>query len=121
MILRLRDRVPAGAAGECFYPELTYYADSTQCPFRPVVLQLHVKDTGHSAKSAGGRLHLNMRTPLSGLTMLFRHSAGTYQGNELTRNLSGNIQPKSSQLAEPLWTDPGLKSGIGMCGLSDLH
>ena len=35
-------------------------------------------------------------------------------GNELTRNSSGNTQSQSSQLAEPLWTDPGLKSGI-MC------
>ena len=25
---------------------------------------------------------------------------------------SGNTQPQSSQLAEPLWTDPGLKSEI---------
>ena len=50
----------------------------------PVLLQWHVKDPGHSAKSAGGRLHLNTHTPLtqrsrSGLTMpLPRHSAGTY-------------------------------------------
>ena len=35
-------------------------------------------------------------------------------GNELTRNSSGNTQPRSSQLAEPLWTDPGLKSGISV-------
>ena len=47
--------------------------------------QWHVKDPGHSAQSAGGRLHLNTHTPLtqqsqSGLTMLLsRHSVGTYQ------------------------------------------
>ena len=35
-------------------------------------------------------------------------------GNELTRNSSGNIRSQSSQLAEPLWTDPGLKSGINV-------
>ena len=40
----------------------------------PVLSQWHVKDPGHSAKSAGGRLHLNTHTPLayqsqSGLTM----------------------------------------------------
>ena len=46
--------------------------------------------------------------------MLSRHSVGTYQGEELTRHLSGNTWPLSSQLAETLWTDPGLKSGIGM-------
>ena len=36
----------------------------------------------------------------------------TYRGNELKRYWSGNARPQSSQLAEPLWTDPGLKSGI---------
>ena len=50
----------------------------------PVLPQWHVKDTGRSAKSAGGRLHLNTRTPLtrrsrSGLTMpLCRHIVGIY-------------------------------------------
>ena len=38
-------------------------------------------------------------------------------GNELTRNLSENIRPQSSQLAEPLWTGPGIKSGISVCEL----
>ena len=32
-------------------------------------------------------------------------------GNELTRNLSGKIRPQSSQLAELLWTDPGIRNG----------
>ena len=34
---------------------------------------------------------------------------GNLAGNELTRNSSGNTQSQSSQLAEPLWTDPGQK------------
>ena len=38
-------------------------------------------------------------------------------GNELTRNLSGKTWSQSSQLAEPVWTDPGLKSGIDVCEL----
>ena len=37
---------------------------------------------------------------------------GNLSGNELTRNSSGKTRPHSSQLAEPLWTDPGLKSGL---------
>ena len=45
---------------------------------------------------------------------LSRHTEGTYQGNTLTRNSSGNTQPESSQLAEPLWTDPGVKSGVSV-------
>ena len=49
------------------------------------------------------------------MTMLSRHSVGTYQGNELTHNWAGNTHPQSSQLAELLWTDPGLKSGISVC------
>ena len=45
--------------------------------------------------------------------MLSRHSVGTYQENEFTHNSSRNARPQSSQLAEPLWTDPGLQSGTG--------
>ena len=37
---------------------------------------------------------------------------GNLLGNELTRNSSGNTLSQSSQLAEPLLTDPGIKSGI---------
>ena len=50
----------------------------------PLLLQRHVKYPGHSAKSAGGRLHLNTHSPLtqrsqSGMAMLLsRHSEGTY-------------------------------------------
>ena len=83
----------------------------------PVLPQWRVKDPGHPAKSAGDRLHLNMNTPLTrrshqcGLTMpLSRHSVGI----ELTRNSSRNSRSQSSQLAEPLWTDPSLKSGISV-------
>ena len=83
----------------------------------PILPQWHVKDPVHSAKSAGGRLHLNTHTSLtqlslSGLTTLSRHTTGTSQRNQLTRNSSGIARPQSSQLAEPMWTDPGLKNGV---------
>ena len=39
---------------------------------------------------------------------------GSLSGNELTRNSSGNTRLQSSQLAEPLWTDRGLKSGLSV-------
>ena len=48
-----------------------------------MLLQWHIKDPGHSAKSAGGWLHLSTHTPLtqqswSGLTLpLSRHNVGT--------------------------------------------
>ena len=35
-------------------------------------------------------------------------------GNELTHNSREDIRPQSSQLAEPLWTDPGLESGVSV-------
>ena len=77
----------------------------------------HVKDPGHSAKSAGGRLHLNTHTPQthrsrSALTFpLSRHSVGIHQETSSHATLQGTLG-QSSQLAEPLWTDPGLKSDI---------
>ena len=43
--------------------------------------------------------------------MLSRNILG---GNGLTCSLSGNTQPQPSNLTEPLWTDPGLKSGISV-------
>ena len=46
--------------------------------------------------------------------MLSRHSVGTYQGNELTRNSSENTWPQSSQFTAPLLTDPGVKSESGI-------
>ena len=103
MIERLRVRIPAGAAGEFSSPvnfvcRLSFGVRST-----PVLPQWHVKDPGHSAKSAGGKLHLNTHTPLtqrsrSSLTVLSGHSVETYEGNELTGNWSGNSWPEPSQL-----------------------
>ena len=81
-----------------------------RCPFHPVLPQWHIKGLGHSAKIAGGVLHLNIRSCAFDLrlTTLSRNSVGTYQGNERTRNSSGNARPQSFQLAESLWTNPGL-------------
>ena len=39
---------------------------------------------------------------------------------DLTGNSLGNTQPQSSQLAEPLWTESGLKTGISVRELSPL-
>ena len=91
----------------------------------PVLPQWHIKNSGHSAKSACGRLYLNMHTPWtqwrwSGLTMpLRRHSVGTYQKMSSHTTCQGTTysRPQLSQLAEPLWTGPGLKSGISVCDL----
>ena len=62
---RSRVRVPAGAAGVCSSPGSTFCADSYfGIRSNPVLPQEHVKDPGHSAKTAGGRLQLNTHTPL---------------------------------------------------------
>ena len=52
----------------------------------PLLLQWHVKDPSHSAKSAGDRLHRNTHTTLtqrsqSRMTVLSRHCVGTCPGN----------------------------------------
>ena len=64
MIQRSLVRVPAGAAGEFYSPGSTFCADSYfGIRSTPVLPQWHVEDPGHSAKSAGGRLQLNMYAP----------------------------------------------------------
>ena len=86
----------------------------------PGLLQWHVKDPSHSAKSAGGRLHPNTHTPLtqqsqSGLTMpLSRHSVGTYP--EISSHATCQGTFGHSHLS-PLWTDAGIKSVISVCKL----
>ena len=40
--------------------------------------------------------------------------SGNLSGNGFTRNSSGDTRSQSSQLAEPLWTEPGIKSGINV-------
>ena len=46
---------------------------------------------------------------------LCRHFVETYQETiSNKRNSSRNTRPQSSKLAEPLWTDPGLKNGLGV-------
>ena len=117
---RLQVPVPAGVAGEFSFSRVDFlcWLLFSICSIS-MLLQWQVKDPCHSAKSAGSRLHLTTYTPLTqrswnGSTMLSWQSVGTYQGNELTWNSTVNTLPQSSQLAEPLWTDPGIKSGIGV-------
>ena len=68
---RTRDRTVAGSSpgrsgGSFFFstPRSVFYADSYfGTYFTPMLPQSHVKDPGHSAKSAGGRLQLNTHAP----------------------------------------------------------
>ena len=64
MTERSQVQIPAGVAGEFSSPWSTFCADSYfGIRSTPVLPQSHVKDPCHSAKSAGGRLQLNMHTP----------------------------------------------------------
>ena len=65
MTEKSRVRIPAGTEGQFSSPRSTFCADSYfGIPSTPVLpRQYDVKDPGHSAKSAGGRLHLNTHTP----------------------------------------------------------
>ena len=83
--------------------------------------QWHVKDPGHSAK----RQCRWQVTPKHAYTLdpwksewadyaTVLAKRGNLSRNELTRNSSENTRSQSSQLAEPLWTDLGLKSGISL-------
>ena len=83
----------------------------------PVLPQWHVKDPGHSAKSEGGRLHLNTRATLTqrsrkGLTMpLSRHGVGTYAETSSHMTCQGTFgHSRSSSLSHP-WTDFMPRSG----------
>ena len=76
---------PGRSGGIIFFSRVNSVCGLLFVSVPTLFLQWHIKDPGHSAKSAGGRLHLNLHTPLtqqsqSGLTMpLCRHSVGTYQ------------------------------------------
>ena len=51
--------------------------------------------------------------------MLSRLSVGIHQRNELMHYSAGEARPQSSQLAEPLWTNPLCihLSSLSLCGL----
>ena len=86
----------------------------------PVLPKWHVKDLGHSAKKCRWQVipkHAYTLDPTNSEWADYtavQAQCGNLSGNELTRNSSGNIRPQSSQLAEPLWIDPGLLSGISV-------
>ena len=70
-----------------------------------MLLQWHVKDPGHSAKSAGGKLHLNTHAPLthqswSGLTILLsRQSVGFCQEMSSHATRQGTLGHSLSSLS----------------------
>ena len=90
-----------------------------RCPFHPVLQQWHVKDPGHSAKCRWQVIpeHAYSLDPSKSEWANYaavQAECANLSGNELTLNSSGNTRVQSCQLAEPLWTYRGLKSGISV-------
>ena len=117
MIERLRVRVRAGTAGEFSSPEFTFCADFIRCPFHPRVITVTRKRPRSFCQKRRWQVTPKHAYPLtqrsrSGLSMPSRPSVGTFQGNESTGNSSVNTRLQSSQLDDPLWSDPGLRSGL---------
>ena len=102
----------------CFCFCFCAYSCSVSVP-TPVLPQWHIKDTGHSAKSAGVRLHLNTRTPLtqpsrSGLTMpLSRHSVESYPETSSHATCQGTFG--HSRLSSPNHCGLVLAQKSGIC------
>ena len=109
----------AGAVGEFFFSGIKFLCLFLFGVCSTMLPQWHLKDPGHSAKSASGRLHVNAHTPLtqpsqSGLTMqLSKYSVVTYPETSSHTTCQETLACVS-QLAEALRVDPGIKSGINV-------
>ena len=118
MIERLRLRILAEAAGEFSSPESTLCADSYSVSVPPPCTAVARKRPLSSCEKYRWQITPKHTYTLDPAKSEWADCAavqalcGKLSGNELTRNLSGNIQPQSTRLAEPLWTDPGIKSGM---------
>ena len=119
MIERLRVRIPAGAAADFFFfSKVNFFSVLTliRCPFHPRDIAVARKrpwsfSQRYRWQATPKRAYTLTQRSLSGLTMLFRHSVGTYHGGKFTCSSSENTPSQSSQFAKPLWIDPGLRSG----------
>ena len=112
-----RNRDPPGIAATAGIPPAVFLPDSSPLPSAAGaespswMSATEITVRGITMQFTAKNLHYHH----SSLSSSLWHSVGTYQENELTCSSRGNSCPQSSQLAEPLWTDPGLQSEIGMC------
>ena len=118
MIERLPVPILAGAAGEFSSPASTLCADSYSVSVPPPPPRVTAM-TRKRPRSFCQKCRWQV-TPKHAHTFDLTKSewadyaavqaqCGNLSENKLTRNLSGNIRPQLSQLAEPLWTDSGMK------------
>ena len=112
---KVRNSFPSRSERAEFSPEFTFCAESVSDVPPPCYCSGTRWNTPvilpkvHTAGYNETHIRLRPTRSRSGLTTLSRHSMGTYQGNELTRNSPGNARLRSSRLAEPGWRIPGLK------------
>ena len=120
MIKRLWVRIMVGVAGKFSSSESTLCADSHSLSILPPVTTVAHKRPQSFCQKCWWQV-----TPKHAYTLdpskldwadyaAVQAECGDLSGNELTCNSSGNTRSQLSQLAEPLWTDPGLKSGISV-------
>ena len=119
MIERLRVRIPARAAGEFSSPEPALCADSYSVSIPPPCYRSGTYKRPRSfcqkCRWQVAPKHAHTFDPTKSEWADYaavQAQWGNLPRNEFTRKSSGNTQPKSSQLAGPLWTDSGLKSVI---------
>ena len=91
-----------------------------RCPFHPCVTAVARKRPRSFCQKCRWQVtrkhayNLDQTKPEWADYAAVRAQCGNLSRNELTRNLSGDVRPQSSQLAEPLWTDPSSKSGVSV-------
>ena len=89
-----------------------------QCPFRPRVTVVARKRPQSFCQKCRWQVtskHAFTFDPTKSVWADYaavQAECGSLLGIEFTRNSSSNTRSQSSQLAEPLWTDPGLESVI---------
>ena len=115
---RTRDRKvasssPGRSGGRNFFSRVNFLCWLLFGVVHPVLPQWHIQHPGHSAKSAGGRLHPNTLHPTKSEWADYalqawcgnRNIKKKKKSNELTRNSSGNTVD---------WSWPNKKSGTGV-------
>ena len=91
-----------------------------QCLFHPHVTAVACKRLRLFCQKCSGQVtpkHADTHDPTK---LECRCQGIVVQQDHLSRTssrISGNFQPQSYQLAELLWTDPSMKSGICVCEL----
>ena len=121
MIERLQKWILAGVAGEFSSPEYICVLTFIWCPFHSYVTAVAHKIPLSFCQMSRWRVTPKQAYILDPMKSEWADYAavqalcGNLSGNELTCKLSGNIQTQLSQLAEPLWTDSGIRRGTSVC------